>query len=85
MKELLTFCALVALLAGCASDDPYADRGASTVPVGVQSGNVDWGTPPEQELPHLRGSTPGTHPSDPRGGTGADDFGGTDHGQRSPQ
>jgi uncharacterized protein YceK len=84
MKKALILLGAVALLAGCATDDPYANRGGTdTAPVIMRGDSANWGTADEQ-IPHLPGSTPGTHPSDPRGGTGADDFGGTDRGQRTP-
>jgi hypothetical protein len=79
MRKLITIGILAALLAGCASDDPYEGRG-STAPAPTDTEME------EGSFPRPRGSTPGTHPNDPRGGTGADDFGGTDSGtpKRSP-
>ena len=84
MKQVLSILALAALLAGCASDDPYAGRGGTdTAPNVMRSDSANWGTADEQ-IPRPPGGEPGTHPSDPRGGTGADDFGGTDRGARTP-
>ena len=72
MKAMLAACALTALLTGCATEDLYEGRGST--PSGgtnVQSGSEvrSW----ETDFPRPPGSTPGTHPSDPRGGIGADD------------
>jgi len=73
MKKALTVLGL-ALLAGCASD-PYANRGGTdTAPNVIRSGNVNWGT--DEQIPRQPGSEPGTHPNDPRGGIGVDQFGG---------
>jgi len=81
MRSVITICALAALLAGCASDDPYEGRGAiGSGATGTESGPPQWDTW-ENEFPRPPGSTPGTHPSDPRGGIGADDAA----TQRSPQ
>ncbi len=80
MTKALTILGLAAFLAGCATDDPYAGRGGTdSAPNVIRSDNVNWGISDEQ-IPRPPGSEQGTHPSDPRGGTGADDFGGTDRG-----
>lgn len=83
MKRLIAICGLAGLLAGCASDDPYEGRGSmgsGSGTTGAQSGTPQWDTW-ENEFPRPPGSAPGTHPSDPRAGIGAEDAA----NQRSPQ
>ena len=80
MKGLLIPVAvLAALFAGCATKDPYANRGSSTAPAGVQSGAVDL-TTPDETIPRPAGSLPTTHPNDPRGGIGGEIIEGRDIG-----
>jgi len=63
MKKLLSLATAIVILAGCATNDPYADRG-----------NTDMGSPAiERGLEMNRDGTPGTHPNDPRAGVGIDD------------
>jgi len=69
MKRLITVIALSGLLVGCATRDPYANRGSAPAPAGVQSGPVDL-TKPEREVWRPPGSLPTTYPNDPRGGVG---------------
>jgi hypothetical protein len=70
MKKILSIFALSALLAGCATNDPYEGRdgmGSSSTasdPFGVQG---------RDSSPESLGGTPSTHPNDPRAGIGIDD------------
>ncbi|HKQ38402.1 MAG TPA: hypothetical protein VJ063_10015 [Verrucomicrobiae bacterium] len=71
----LAVLALVAFLSGCATEDPYANRGGTASAPNVMRGDsVNWGT--EEQIPRPPGSEPTTHPSDPRGGIGVDELGG---------
>ena len=70
---------LCGLLFGCATRDPYANRGSAPAPAGVQSGPVDL-TNPEERVPRPAGSLPTTHPNDPRGGIGGEVIDGRDIG-----
>ena len=70
MKKILTIVALSALLAGCATRDPYDGRdgmGSSSTasdPFGVQGRDTS---------PESVGGAPSTHPNDPRAGIGIDE------------
>ena len=74
MKQAFTVLGLAALLAGCASEDPYGGRGGTGTPRVSQFDSVEWGTRIHQ-VPLAPGGQPGTYPGDPHGGIGADDFG----------
>jgi hypothetical protein len=74
MKRLFITMALAALFAGCATEDPYANRGSSSAPAGVQSGTAQPRPKQEteQQMERPYGGMPTTAPGDPRGGIGAD-------------
>lgn len=62
MKKLFSMGVTIAVFAGCATEDPYGNRGGTGAgTTEVEQRTIDWG------------GTPGTHPNDPGGNTEADE------------